>query len=179
MVNNQEQIDRVSRRTVLKASAITAGTLGTSMPAAANSDDLDEPEGFEVNILASHAPFPDDLASQFRLKFAENSRGTIVSNLKDSSTTIFAEVNWNPGGTSGWHFHPGVVIVNIVKGELEVTWERDCVPRTYTAGESFFDPGEVHIADNSSGDDPAKAYAIFLGIPDGEPATIWVEPVEC
>ena len=89
-----------------------------------------------------------------------------------------AEVTWDPEGSSGWHFHPGVAIVNIVEGELEVTWERDCMPRTYEAGESFLDFGEVHTADNLDDTEGARAYVIFLGIPDGEPATVWVEPPE-
>jgi hypothetical protein len=53
---------------------------------------------------------------------------------------------------------------------LEVTWKRDRLNRTYTAGEGFFDPGEDHIADGVS-DDEERAWVIFLGVPDGEPAT--------
>jgi hypothetical protein len=37
----------------------------------------------------------------------------------------------------------------------------------------------VHVADNLSDDVCARAYVVFLGIPEGEPATVWVEPVEC
>lgn len=154
----------------------------------ADENDVDEPDGFEVEILAEHAPFTDDVAATFDLTLADDyddevddgetndSEDSIAVELDDASTVLVGEVNWEAGGTSGWHRHPGVVIVNVVDGEVEVTWEHDCVPRTYTAGDSFFDPGEVHIADSEDG---ASAYATFLGIPDGEPATEWVEPVEC
>lgn len=170
----------VSRRTVLKSGTAAVGAVGLgATSAAANNNGVDEPDGFDVGILGAHAPFVDDVAAQFRLKFAEEGRGTIVNNLRDASTLIVAEVEWEPEGSSGWHFHPGVALVNIVEGELEVTWERDCVPRTYEAGEAFFDPGEVHTADNVSDEEGALAYVIFLGIPDGEPATIWVEPPDC
>lgn len=77
---------------------------------------VDEPDGFEVEILRAHAPFVDDVAAQFRLKFEEEGGGTIVDNLKDASTLIVAEVTWDPNGSSGWHFHPGVALVNIVEG---------------------------------------------------------------
>lgn len=209
MTPKNESIDSIFRRTVLKASAGTAGMFALSTTASGDEhddegdngdgeNDLDQPDGFEVDILAEHAPFSDDLATTFDLTLANESTdngdedGTdddehddgamdddadsIAVELDDASTVLFGEVNWEPDGTSGWHRHPGVVIVNVVEGEVEVTWEHDCVPRTYVAGESFFDPGEIHIADSGDG---ARAFAAFLGIPDGEPATEWVEPVDC
>lgn len=198
MAEESEQIDGVSRRTLMKTSALGAGTLAMSGAATAGSDeengnegnddqdsDVDEPKGFEVEILAEHAPSPDRLAATFSLTFADaddDDDGIPIgahAHLNDESTMVVAEVSWEPGGSSGWHYHPGVVFVSTVEGELEVTWEQDCVPRTYTAGDGWFDPGVVHNADNLSDDEPARAYVLFLGIPDGEPATIWVEPVNC
>lgn len=198
MTDKPKQIDGVSRRTLLKASTIGAGGLAMSGSAAAHDDEenqdenndngdteVDEPEGFEVEILQGHAPFPDELAATFSLTFAEtddDDGGNPIgahAHLDEESTMIVAEVTWEPGGTSGWHYHPGVVFVSVLEGELELVWERDCVPHTYAAGEGFFDPGVVHNADNVCDDEPARAYAVFLGIPDGEPATIWVEPVDC
>lgn len=204
MTNESERIDGVPRRTILKASALGAGALAASGGAGAsgggaNQDEetttdqetteqdaeIDEPEGFDVEILAEHAPFPDELAATFSLTFTEtgdDEGGPPIGahqHLDDESTVVVAEVAWEPSGTSGWHRHPGVVLVSMLEGEVEVTWERDCVPRTYSAGEGFFDPGVVHNADNLSDDESARAYAVFLGIPDGEPATIWVEPREC
>ena len=140
---------------------------------------VDEPDGFEVEILAPHAPFVDDVAAELTLEFADSEGEPIVVDLDDASTLVVAEVTWTPGGTSGWHRHPGPVLVNVVEGELELVWERDCVPRIYTAGESFLDPGEIHTARNTSDAGCARAYAMFLGIPDGEPATVWVPPVDC
>lgn len=165
-LEGEESVDETTLNSSARATAATAG-------------DVDEPEGFTVDVVAPHAPFSDELASQFRLKFAEGGTGTIVNNLDDTSTIIVAEVSWDPEGTSGWHRHPGVAIVNIVEGDLEVTWKQDCEPRTYTAGESFFDPGDIHNAINLSDSEGAFAYVTFVGIPDGEPATEWVEPVDC
>jgi quercetin dioxygenase-like cupin family protein len=187
------------RRPVLKA--LGAGAVlsaGGGIGAAAadehlNGDDeseaqeaeVDEPDGFNVDILQGHVPFPDELAATFSLSFTgtgDEDDGPPIGaheHLDDDSTMVVAEVSWEPGGTSGWHRHPGVVLVSMVEGAVELTWERDCVPRTYAAGEGFFDPGVIHNADNVSGEESARAYAVFLGIPDGEPATIWVEPVEC
>lgn len=169
---------------------MTLGALGLSGTAAARdtlpgeepkSENVpDSPVGFGVEVLARHATFPDEVAAQFRLRY-ENGR-TVVSNLpRDASTVVFARVTWDPEGTSGWHTHPGPVVVSVVEGELLLVNARDCVPRTYGVGEAFVDPGRgsVHIASNPSTTDRAVAYATFLGVPDGKPATVWVPPVEC
>ena len=191
--------DSVLRRTVLKVTAVTAGTLGLITPASASEytgDDyqdeegeeapvdesnVDEPVGFEAEMIAPYAPFPDNMSMTFTLTFAEDHEGApITVCLEDASTTAFIEARWEPGGTVGWHTHPGPVIVNIVEGELELVWERDCVPRTYSAGETFFDAsGEIHTATNPSETEDTVAYAAFLGVPDGAPLTEHVEPVDC
>lgn len=122
------------------------------------------------------------MAAKFQIKYNEGDAGTIVSKLpRDASTVVFDKATWGPEGTSGWHTHPGPVIVTITEGELELTNERDCTPRTYTAGEAFVDPGQgfIHIATNPSETESAVVYATFLGVPAGRPATEWVEPVEC
>lgn len=187
----RESTDGVLRRTVLKAGAVTVGALGMGVPVAAarprSSDEggaepeLDSPVGFGVNVLAGHANFPDDVGAKFRMKY-DGGDGTIVSNLpRDASSVVFAKVTWEPEGTSGWHTHPGPVVVSVVAGEVEVTNDRDCIARTYAAGEAFVDPGQgnVHVASNPSTTADAVAYATFFGVPDGKPATVWVPPVDC
>ncbi|MCU4750518.1 cupin domain-containing protein [Halobacteria archaeon AArc-curdl1] len=200
MTDDTGFIDGISRRTALQASAAGLGAVGLSGAVTAQEDenddgdtdnddeddtDVDEPDGFEVEVVGEHATFPNEVGTTFALMFADedddDDGGTMGSHhtLDDESTLVVADVTWEPGGTSGWHRHPGSALVNIVEGELEVTWERDCLTRTYAAGEGFFDPGEVHIADNVSEANEVQAWVIFLGVPDGEPATEWVEPVDC
>lgn len=179
----------VLRRTVLKASALTVGALGLSMPVAAEIMDhngeagieVDSSQDFGVELLAAHTTFPDTVAAQFRMSY-DGGKGSIVSNLpQDASNVVMAKVTWAPEGTSGWHTHPGPVIVAITEGEIELVNKRDCLVRTYRAGEAFFDPGQgnVHIASNPSATDQTVAYATFLGVPDGASPTISVAPVNC
>jgi hypothetical protein len=209
MANKTTRLDSVSRRKLLKTGAVGVGALIVgSAPAAASEpakfesgstgaasdhededeeDDYDEdeeydsevdsPDGFEVEVLASHAPFPDDLTARFCLEYAEDHHGDPIRvDVDDASTVVVAKATWTEDSTSGWHLHPGPYVVNMVEGEIEITHEHDCVPRTYAAGDAWFGTGDVHVADSEDG---ATAYVTFLGIPDGEPATEWVEPVEC
>jgi quercetin dioxygenase-like cupin family protein len=187
MPNELTQTDSLSRRTVVKAGGVGLAALGLFTPAVAarplppETRDVDSPSGFGVEVLNAHASFPDDVSAVFRMKY-DGGSGTIVSNLPaDASSVVVAKVTWDPEGTSGWHTHPGPVIVSVAEGEVELINERDCIARTYTAGEAFIDPGQgnVHVASNPSTTDIAVAYATFLGVPDGAPATVWVPPVDC
>ncbi|WP_049924281.1 cupin domain-containing protein [Halopiger djelfimassiliensis] len=188
MVSATESVSGVLRRTILKASAITTGALAVGTPAVAGEEDEDENgehdddgdhEGFQVEILGEHATFPDDVAATFELTFADGQDDESIDiEMDDPSSVIVAEVTWEPGARSGWHQHPGMAIVHMVEGEIEFTMADDCVSRTYAAGDAWIDPGAVHTADSEDG---ARAYVIFLDIPEGEPATesIPAEDVGC
>lgn len=196
MIDSTKSVDNVLRRSVLKASAGTVGTLGIIAPvsAAASTDDdddddengengthVDEPEGFSGAVLAQHATFPDDVSAAFNISYAEGDMGTVEIDQDDFLNVVVAKLTWEPGGTTGWHTHNAPVIVAIEWGDLEVTNELDCVGRAYSAGEAFVAQGQgnVHRATNPSDCKRAVVYATYLGVPDGEPPTIWVEPPDC
>ncbi|HEX6218863.1 MAG TPA: cupin domain-containing protein [Sphingomicrobium sp.] len=71
-----------------------------------------------------------------------------------SSTDISADrLVIQPGGHSGWHTHPGPVLVVVTQGS--VVWANGsdplCTSRTYSAGEAFIEePFVVHKASNAS-----------------------------
>jgi quercetin dioxygenase-like cupin family protein len=141
----------------------------------------DEPPEFEVTtLLAGPATFTDNVSANFKVRY---DRGrALTSNLpRDASNVIMVEATWQPGGTSGWHTHPGPAVISVVEGSVTVTNANDCVPRTYGEGEAFLDPGQgnVHIAANASDTDVAKAVATFFGVPDEKPATIHTDPGDC
>jgi hypothetical protein len=77
-----------------------------------------------------------------------------------------------PGGTTGWHGHPGPVFVTVKSGELTVVYanDRSCEGTTYTAGQSFIDFGNVtvHTALNRAAG-PVDFWATYV-VP-GAPGT--------
>ena len=186
--------DRFLRRTILKASAVAVGTLGTITPVSGSASDtdqddegaenntqVDEPEGFSGEVLAQHARFRDDVSAAFTMTYAEGDMGTVEVDQDDFQNVVVAKLTWEPGGTTGWHTHNAPVIVNVESGELELTNELDCVERTYSKGEAFAAQGQgnIHRATNPSESERAVVHATYLGVPDGEPPTIWVEPPDC
>ena len=77
---------------------------------------------------------------------------------------------WQPGGSTGWHTHPGHSLIIVAAGtvtEYEAS-ELDCKPHIYTEGMSFIDShhDHAHILRNE-GDNVARTIAIQL-IPAGE-----------
>ena len=68
---------------------------------------------------------------------------------KDPTVVRVAAVSFSAGDTSGWHHHPGFVIVSVNTGSVTV-WKSDCSQTTYGAGSAFVetgdDPGQVTSA---------------------------------
>ena len=57
-----------------------------------------------------------------------------------------AQITVEPGGSSGWHSHPGGAIVVVKQGSLTVyrSLGSQCQAVTYGAGQAFIErPGEV------------------------------------
>jgi hypothetical protein len=54
---------------------------------------------------------------------------------------------WAPGGTSGWHTHPGHSLITVTAGTV-TAYEGDdptCTPHVYTKGMGFVDHGGDHV----------------------------------
>ena len=76
---------------------------------------------------------------------------------------------WQPGGTTGWHSHPGHSLIIVTAGQVTTYEGHDsqCTPHVYTAGMGFVDEGgdHVHVIRNE-GSIEAKTVAVQL-IPAG------------
>jgi quercetin dioxygenase-like cupin family protein len=73
-----------------------------------------------------------------------------------------------PGGTFGWHSHPGPSIVVVQSGALTLYRADDpaCTPQVYAAGSGFVDQGgDVHVVRNE-GSVEAVVYVTSI-IPQG------------
>ena len=94
-------------------------------------------------------------------------------------TDLYAVENvFAPGGTTGWHSHPGPSLILVISGSVTDYSSNDpsCAGVTYSAGQSFVDDGgsEVHMVRNS-GTVEAKVIAVQF-IPHGDQRKI-DEPV--
>ena len=73
-------------------------------------------------------------------------------------------ITFQPGGQSGWHSHPGPVLISVVAGTMTF-YEADdptCTPIVRVAGEGFLDTGaHAHIARNET-TEPAMNVVTYL-----------------
>jgi quercetin dioxygenase-like cupin family protein len=89
---------------------------------------------------------------------------------KDPTDTVVTTTTIGPGGSTGWHSHPGPAFIVVTQGTLTVYDGDDpaCAPHTYTQGSGFLDAGlwHVHIARNE-GSTTVTVVSIYLNVPPG------------
>lgn len=72
---------------------------------------------------------------------------------------------WVPGGTTGWHTHPGHSLIIVTAGTVTAYDADDpgCTPQVYSKGMGFVDPGggHVHLLRNE-GAEEARTMAVQL-----------------
>ena len=85
---------------------------------------------------------------------------------KDSTDVAMYSVSYDPGGFSGWHTHPGLVLVVVQSGAVIRTV--GCSSWTYHAGDSFIESDEqpVGAVANASTVDPALLLVTQI-VPSG------------
>jgi quercetin dioxygenase-like cupin family protein len=71
-----------------------------------------------------------------------------------------------PGGYSGWHSHPGILVGTVVSGSIEL-YDANCEKHVVNAGDMYFENDNVHgIANSGSVDaDLSIAYLIKHNAP--------------
>lgn len=79
-----------------------------------------------------------------------NSKSGVHVKTKGSVDLVTQEIRIAPGGHTGWHSHPGPVLVTVKAGSVQLIYADDasCQGTVYEAGDSFVDRGDetVHIA---------------------------------
>jgi quercetin dioxygenase-like cupin family protein len=75
---------------------------------------------------------------------------------------------FQPGAETGWHIHPGPVVVVVKTGAITETHANGCIT-VHPPGSVFFEKeGEVHNATNQTGG-VAEVYATFISPTGAQP----------
>lgn len=81
---------------------------------------------------------PDhDDDNSFHVKFATDG----------PSSFIVQDVSYGPGGHTGWHSHPGILLSSVTEGSIE-WYDNNCQLHTYSAGQSFTETDQLHYFRN-------------------------------
>jgi quercetin dioxygenase-like cupin family protein len=88
-------------------------------------------------------------------------------NSPDNSDIAVANIDITAGGSSGWHYHPGPVVVVVKSGTITFysSDDRTCSPKVHPAKTSFIEPGGVVGNARNEGGDPVVAVATFFAPP--------------
>ena len=97
---------------------------------------------------------------------------------KDAVSFTVEHLTFAPGGTTGWHVHPGPALI-IVKAGAVTNYSADCTAQTYTAGQAFVEhgPTDEHMVRNN-GSVPAETIVTFI-TPPGAPIREDAPPPGC
>lgn len=122
-----------------------------------------------VGFFAARAAEPHaEKQSGARSKVALEQKLDLMIDGQPAKATLL-ELEYPPGGDSGAHRHPGPVVVYVLSGAIESAID-DEPPKTYRAGDSFFEPaGVLHaVSRNASRTEPARFLAFMLSPADAK-----------
>ncbi len=103
------------------------------------------------------------LASHDRI--ADVPVSALARSVSPKGTDMFIQhARLGPNEATGWHTHPGAVLVTVVAGALtyQDAHGNRCRNTTYTAGNGFVDPGFGHVHRAIAGPAGADFYAVYL-----------------
>jgi quercetin dioxygenase-like cupin family protein len=138
--------------------------LGTAVTAIA----LANPGTSTSTILAPRSTLSESVqANDTRIKFQT----------KDPTDLVTQQVTFAPGAYSGWHHHPGVILV-LVKTGVVTVWDENCQTTTYNAGQAFIEGGTEPMMVSNEGSVTAVDVATQVA-PAGSPFRIEDDPPSC
>ncbi len=161
---------------VLKGRPLAAAAFVAALSAVTLAAVLTPSSGILMAPVFARASFADPTSIQFTVRryygpfFRPGFREQVI-NVDNAKETVMQQIVIAPGGHTGWHSHPGPVVVLIKSGQMSFYDSDDptCTARIYTAGQSFIDSGQghVHIARNESQSENLELWATYFDVPPG------------
>lgn len=88
---------------------------------------------------------------------------------KRPTDLVFARVTLQPDGYTGWHTHPGPLLVVVASGTL-THYDRHCHVQTYSAGQAFEESaGSRHVHMGTNRTDGPVVLEVTYVVPAGGP----------
>ncbi len=147
--------------TVLGASCDQPERMVAPDPASTNIKPRHTPGSGSTPTFLGQATYPD----MQKVKRTDGA-WSVELKAKGGLEVIVRSFAYNAGAFTGWHKHPGPVLIQVIEGTVTFFEADDpCTPIVVRAGQGYVDTGEHgHIGRNLSGA-PAKDITIFLAPP--------------
>ena len=99
----------------------------------------------------------------FKVKSDEAGLVEFEAKAKSPLDIVVRTHDYAPGGSTGWHTHPGPVFITVLQGTVTF-YEYDdptCTPTIVSAGQGYVDTGRGHYGRNETGA-PAKDVTVII-----------------
>ena len=94
-------------------------------------------------------------------EFVAQNDGITLKSPRHSADITNVRVDIEPGGSTGWHHHPGVAVVAVASGTV-TEYDPECHQSVITTGQGFVESRDrVHLVHNE-GSVPAVLYVTFI-----------------
>jgi quercetin dioxygenase-like cupin family protein len=107
-------------------------------------------EGYKSTVLALGRFDEKDVVSSFLPTLKAGGSDRLWMSLQETAglSDVYVQSNvWAPGGSTGWHTHPGHSLIIVTAGTVTDYEGHDpeCKPHVYKTGMAFIDPGGEHL----------------------------------
>ena len=121
------------------------------------------PVGFIVNQILAKGTSSENISEHVQM--AKNLDGSVDPwqvqlQAQGATDTYVQHLVLAPGGYSGWHTHPGVLIGTITTGGVDF-YDASCQKRSFGVGQVYFENSDVHAIVNR-GSVNADLYIAYL-----------------
>jgi quercetin dioxygenase-like cupin family protein len=119
--------------------------------------------GAFYNVLLSTGTAARDINAHAHLELpGMHEDFSVALSTEGASNVIQQEVKFSPGGTTGWHKHPGIVLLTLAADSGPIDWyDAECGKTVYNAGDSWTEGTKLHDVVNSS---PTDAHFLVTYI---------------
>ena len=146
-----------SRRAAIKRVPLAAGVAVLALAPLAAMTQANKATGVTPTLLHQVTFDP------YKVKTAADSPIEMQLKSKTPSDIVLRRHNYDAGGSTGWHQHPGPVFILVTQGTLTYYDydDPDCQGITVPAGKGFVDDGHGHLVRNESGA-PAEDVSVIM-----------------
>ncbi len=120
-----------------------------------------------VGEVVARGNFEDQV--DVMLKVKGHGRGQKVIHVNGARETVMQKITIPAFGFTGWHSHPGPVVVLVKEGALTLSSADDpCMGETYTVGQAFIDSGQGHVHNGRNLNGVTTVvWVTYLDVPPG------------
>jgi quercetin dioxygenase-like cupin family protein len=147
--------------TIARATPVVGLLVGTILSSGTINDELK---------LRVHVPLPPvvDADSDENRDRDDDWRAELYTS--GPSDFIVQDVVYAPGGHTGWHSHPGILLSSVVSGSIE-WYDSRCRKHVYNAGDSLTETTQTHYVRNVDTVNNAHFMVTYV-IAHGQPRRI-------